>query len=498
MEIKFQSNFSSKDKVLIIPLFTKKKKLFLDPIPKKIALGAAKLYKSHDFECKVEQIYKIDDGSQKILLLGLGTIEKLTNAKIRNSFAAAAKKSASLKTKIVHVFIYKEILEYCQSIAEGLGLASYQIAKYKTGKEFEELKKSRIEEVVFVKAPNLKSVGDEEDLKRRLNKGFMIADAVNKIRDMVNAPSNLLPPAEFANRAKRLAKENNYKIEILEKSALKKLGLNTLLAVNAGADKEEQEARLIIIKYLPNKNQAPIAIVGKGIIFDTGGYNIKTGKSIYEMQSDKAGACAVMGVFELLARLKIKQNVIGVMPITENLVGPRAYKPADIIKTYSGKTVEVIDTDAEGRLILADAISYTIKNYNPRYLIDLATLTGACVIALGDRYAGIMGNDKKLRKLLIEAGRRTDELLWPLPIHPDFMKKTKSKIADIQNIDEGTGYYAGASKGGAFLKNFIEKTKWAHLDIAGVAFTKNPKPYEHERGTGFGVRLLIDMIENLQ
>lgn len=490
MKIKFRSQVSKKDKLVVIPFLLEKKKLFSSAL-KKIANIAAKLYKSHEFECKTEQIYKIDDGSQKILLLGLGKKEKLSNAKIRNSFAAAMKKIAALKAKTASIFLYKELAPFSQSIAEGLGLANYQIAKYKTGKALDELKKSEIEEIIFI-------TKNEKEFAPALNKGFEIADAVNKIKDMVNAPSNILTPAEFAEKAKILAKKHSYKIEILEKSTLKKLGLNTLLAVNAGADRSEQEARLIILKYLPNKNQTPIALVGKGIIFDTGGYNIKTGKSIYEMQSDKAGAAAVMGVFELLSRFKIKQNIIGIMPITENLVGPRAYKPADIIKTYSGKTVEVVDTDAEGRLILADAISYAIKNFKPRYLIDLATLTGGCVVALGDRYAGIMGNNKKLKQSLIAAGKNTDELVWPLPIHPDFQKKTKSKIADIQNIDLGTGHMAAASKGGAFLKNFIEKTHWAHLDIAGVAFTKNPKPYEQERGTGFGVRLLINLLENLK
>ncbi|MBI5152387.1 leucyl aminopeptidase, partial [Candidatus Peregrinibacteria bacterium] len=442
MQIKFKPSIAKQDKLLVAPLFLIKKKLFLKPIPVKFAKIAEKLFKSKEFECKTEQIYKIDDGSQKILLLGLGKKEKLSSSRVRNSFAVAFKKSAALKSKTIAVLFYKELEKFSQEAGEGMILASYNLAKYKTGKALEEAKKSEIEEIIFI-TKNEKLCG------AAIKKGVAIADTVNKIKDLVNAPSNVLTPAEFATRAKHLAKEHNYKIEILEKSTLKKLGLNTLLAVNAGADRSEQEARMIILKHLPLKNAAPIVIVGKGIIFDTGGYNIKTNKSIYEMQHDKAGACAVLGVFELLTRLKIKQNVIGIMPITENLVGPRAYKPADIIKTYSGKTVEVVDTDAEGRLILADAISYAVKNFKPRYLIDIATLTGACVIALGDRYAGAMGNDKKLLAFLRASGRQTDELIWPLPMHPDFQKKTKSKIADIQNIDEGTGYMAGASKGAA-------------------------------------------------
>lgn len=490
MQIKFKPSITKQDKLLIIPLFLIKKKLFLKPIPTKFAKIAEKLYKSKEFLCKNEELYSYNS-ENRVIFLGLGKKEKLTDARVRNSFAHALKKAKSLKINNVSVLLYEELAPYSQALAEGMFLSNFQLSKHKTGKNLKESLKTEIKSISFI-CKNKKLFSES------IKKALIISEAVNKTKELVNAPANLLSPMEFALKAKELAKNNKYEIEILEKSALKKLGLNTLLAVNAGADRSEQEARLIILKYLPNKNQAPIALVGKGIIFDTGGYNIKTNKSIYEMQHDKAGAAAVLGVFELLSRLRIRQNVIGIMPITENLVGPRAYKPADIIKTYSGKTVEVVDTDAEGRLILADAISYAIKNFKPRYLIDLATLTGACVIALGDRYAGLMGNNSRLKKLLAESGRRTDELVWPLPMHPDFSKKTKSKIADIQNIDEGTGYMAGASKGAAFLKNFVDKTPWAHLDIAGVAFTKNPKPYEQERGTGFGVRLLINLLENLK
>ena len=490
MKIKFTSSASHGEKVLIVPVYISKKTLFVKPLSEDLAKLISSAFKAKDFECKDEEMYTIN-GEQKLIFVSLGEKEKLNSTKVRNALAEAFKKAKSFKKKTAAIFLYAELEKFTQEISEGMFLADFELAKYKTGEGLEELKKAEIEEVTFV-------TKNEKSVSAKIQKGLQIAEAVNIVKEMTNAPANLLSPKLFADKSKILAKKYSYKIEIIEKPTLKKLGLNTLLAVNAGADKEEQEACFIILKYLPNKNQVPIALIGKGIIFDTGGYNIKTGKSIYEMQSDKAGACAVLGVFELLARLKIKQNIIGVMPITENLVGPRAYKPADIIKTYSGKTVEVVDTDAEGRLVLADAISYAIKNFKPRYLIDLATLTGACVIALGDRYAGVMGNDKKLRKLLLDSGRRTDELLWPLPMHADFDKKTKSKIADIQNVDEGTGYFAGASKGAAFLKNFVEKTHWAHLDIAGVAFTKNPKPYEQERGTGFGVRLLVDFLENLK
>lgn len=490
MQIKFKPSIAKQDKLLIVPLFLVKKKLFSKPIPIKFAKIAEKLYKSKDFLCKNGELYSYNS-ENRVIFLGLGEKEKLTSGRARNSFAHALKKAKSLKINNVSVLLHDELAPYSQALAEGIFLSNFQLSKHKTGKNLKESLKSDIKAISFI-CKNKKLFSES------IKKALLISNAVNKVKELVNAPANLLSPMEFALKAKELAKNNKYDIEILEKSDLKKLGLNAILAVNSGADTREQEARMIILKYLPIKNSQPIVIVGKGIIFDTGGYNLKTGKSIYDMQSDKAGACAVFGIFELLSSLKIQQNVIGIMPVMENLVGPKSFKPGDIVKSYSGKTIEVVDTDAEGRLILADAISYAIKNFKPKYLIDIATLTGACVVALGDRYAGLMGNDKNLKKLIRKSANNTDELVWPLPLHPDFEKKIKSKIADIQNVDEGTGYMAGASKGGAFLKNFIEKTHWLHLDIAGVAYTKDPKPYEQEKGTGFGVRLLVDFLENLK
>ncbi|HBB02663.1 MAG: hypothetical protein US89_C0005G0076 [Candidatus Peregrinibacteria bacterium GW2011_GWF2_38_29] len=490
MKTKFISSLSHSEKVLIVPIYTFKKSLFTHSIPQDLVKVISAPFKAKDFECKDDEMYTIN-GEQKLIFISLGEKEKLDSAKVRNAFANGFKKAKSFKKKTVAVFLYAELEKFAQEIAEGMFLSDYEVAKYKTGEGLEELKKAEIEEVIFI-------TKDEKRFAPALQKGLKIAEAVNAVKEMTNAPANILSPKDFAEKSQKLAKKYGYKIEILEKKALQKLGLNTLLAVNAGADKEEQEARLVILKYMPIKNQEPIAIVGKGVTFDTGGYNLKPSKHLDDMQGDKAGACAVFGLFELLSQLKIQQNVIGVMAITENLVGPRAFKPADIVTSYSGKTIEIVDTDAEGRLILADALAYANKNFKPRYIIDLATLTGACVVALGDRFAATMGNDDKLNKLLIESGKRTDELVWELPMHPDFDKKTKSKIADLQNVEHGSGYMAGSSKGGAFLKHFVDKTKWAHLDIAGTAFTHDPKPYEQDRATGFGVRLLVDFLENLK
>lgn len=215
------------------------------------------------------------------------------------------------------------------------------------------------------------------------------------------------------------------------------------------------------------------------------------------MQLDKAGACTVLGLVRLLPKLNLKQRIIIVAPITESLIGKNAFKPSEIIKTYNGKTVEITNTDGEGRLILADAVAYTIDKFKPKFLIDIATLTGACMVALGDRYAGILGNDKDLLAALQEAGDATDELLWPLPIHKDFSEKMKGVYADLRNADLGSERFAGASKGAAFIKEFVGKTPWVHIDIAAPAFTTDPKKYEQKGATAFGMRVLIRFLEKL-
>ena len=263
--------------------------------------------------------------------------------------------------------------------------------------------------------------------------------------------------------------------------------------MNQGAVKE---AQCVILKYFgaDDKKEKPIVIVGKGVIFDTGGYNLKPTNNIETMHQDMAGAATVLGIFKILKGLRIKKNIIGITPMAENLVSAEAYRPSDIIKMYSGKTVEITNTDAEGRLILADAITHATK-LNPEAIITIATLTGAVAVALGDRYAGLISNNTKLRKELQNAGHEVNDLGWPLPLHPDFKIKFNSEVADIRNCDIGTQRLAGSSKGASFLERFVDGKKWCHIDIGGTAFTSDPLEYQSKGATAHGFRMLVRFLE---
>lgn len=266
-----------------------------------------------------------------------------------------------------------------------------------------------------------------------------------------------------------------------------------ILAVNQGCQKDP---KLLVLQYdgAKDKKEKPIVIVGKGVIFDTGGYSLKPCGAMETMQQDMAGGATVLGIFEVLKKLKIQRNVVGVVPVVENLVNENAYKPSDIITMLSGNTVEVTNTDAEGRLILADSLYYSSK-MDPELIISIATLTGAVAVALGDRYAGVLGNNADLMETLKQAGEETDELVWQLPIHDDYSEKMKSKVADFTNYDPGSGRYAGTAKAAAFLEFFVDKKNWFHIDIGGTAFTTDPKDYQTKGATAHGLRVLLRFLE---
>ncbi|MBI4171073.1 MAG: leucyl aminopeptidase, partial [Candidatus Aenigmarchaeota archaeon] len=298
-------------------------------------------------------------------------------------------------------------------------------------------------------------------------------------------------PSYMAEQEKKIAKENSLKIKIIEKNEMQNLGMNGILAVGSGS---KNEPKLVVMEYRTNSS-ATIALVGKGVCFDSGGYDIKGASSMETMKMDKAGAIAVMLAMEAIAKLKPNVNVVGVMPFVENLVSDTSYKPGDIVKTMSGKTIEILNTDAEGRVILSDALHYAAAEYKPDALIDLATLTGAVSVALGNNVAGIMGNDKGLISKLIVVGSKIHERLWELPMFEDYNELMKSDFADIKNVvSNQSGNPAGTITGAMFLQNFVGDTKWAHLDIAGTAWSNEEKAYYSKGATGFGVRLLAQFI----
>ena len=360
----------------------------------------------------------------------------------------------------------------------GLKLKSYTFEKYKTKKT----KKSILINVVGKKIPSSKDQ----------NKFTAIEKGTFYTRDLVSEPGNVLNPDEYANRLKSLNK-HGIKVNIYDEKKLKKLGMNTLLGVGQGSTRGSY---LVTMEWNGLKDKSkPLAFVGKGVCFDTGGISLKPAKFMEDMTYDMAGSAVVVGLIKSLALRKAKVNAVGVVGLVENMPGGNAQRPGDIVKSYSGKTVEILNTDAEGRLVLADALTYTEEKFKPKFIVDLATLTGAIIISLGSEYAGLFSNDDKLSKQLINAGENVNEKVWRMPLNKNFDKLIDSKNADMQNINYVGG--AGSTTAAQFLQRFIlNKTPWAHLDIAGMAFSKYGGALNSGGATGYGVRLLNKLIED--
>ena len=360
----------------------------------------------------------------------------------------------------------------------GLKLKSYQFLKYKTKKE------TRIISINII-GKNIPSLSDQLKFKS-LEEGTFFA------RDLVSEPGNILHPDEYEKRINSL-KKLGLKINILDEKKMKKLGMNTLLGVGQGSIRGSY---LVTIEWNGLKNNSkPLAFVGKGVCFDTGGISLKPAKFMEDMTYDMAGSAVVVGLMKSLALRKAKINAVGVVGLVENMPGSNAQRPGDIVKSYSGKTVEILNTDAEGRLVLADALTYTEEQFKPKFIVDLATLTGAIIVSLGSEYAGLFSNDDKLSKQLIDSGEEVEEKVWRMPLNKNYDKLIDSKNADMQNINYVGG--AGSTTAAQFLQRFIlNKTPWAHLDIAGMAFSKYGGALNSGGATGFGVRLLNQLIED--
>lgn len=483
----------SKKNLCVVPVLKLKSAL----VPLQKLLDSLK--KDEDFEGKVGQTLYYNGAEGRVIFVGLGSDSEseknLTTSSVMTAFGAATKKAMCHRAGEISIVVSAPLVDHAQALAEAVALAAYQPSRdYKTGEAQKKLAGHKIEVCELV----VQDSSASKKVHAAAQRGHLIALAQNDVRDWVNAPPNKANPEFFEARAHEVAKASGAKLTILREKEITKLGMGMLIGVNRGSP---DEPRLVILDYSPKnltateKKLAPIVLVGKGIIFDSGGYNLKPRGHIEDMQLDKAGASTVIRMIGLLPHLDIKRRVIAVAPITENLIGGKALKPSEILTSYSGKTVEITNTDGEGRLILGDAIAYAIDQYKPAALIDIATLTGACMIALGNRYAGLFGNNEKLGASLRDAGHEVDEELWPLPIHPDFGEKMKGTYADLRNADLGSERDAGASKGAAFLQEFVGETHWAHLDIAGPAFTSDPKKYEAKGATGFGLRVLVRYLE---
>jgi len=375
--------------------------------------------------------------------------------------------------------ISSKIKNFVGYFLHGIKLKSYEFNIYKS-------KKNKKNISIFVVGSKNKISTQDQLRFKALEEGTFLA------RDLVSEPGNILHPDEYAKRI-NLLKRLGLRINIYDEKKLKKLGMNALLGVGQGSIRGSY---LVTMEWNGLKNNSkPLAFVGKGVCFDTGGISLKPAKFMEDMTYDMAGSATVVGLMKNLAVRKAKVNAVGVVGLVENMPGGNAQRPGDIVKSYSGKTIEILNTDAEGRLVLADALTFTEKKFKPKFMVDLATLTGAIIVSLGSEYAGLFSNDDKLSKQLIEAGDKVDEKLWRMPLHKNFDKLIDSKNADMQNINYVGG--AGSTTAAQFLQRFIlNKTPWAHLDIAGMAFSKYGGALNSGGATGYGVRLLNKLIED--
>ena len=371
-------------------------------------------------------------------------------------------------------------LDVALALATGLRLRNYRFDKYRTASEDESEKRpGGIEAITF-------HLADAGAAAERWKAAAAIAAGVEHGRDLVTEPANVLNPAAFAEACRKLEGEVGLEVEVLDRAALEKLGMRALLGVAQGS---EQEPHVVVMQWKGGaEGEAPIALVGKGVCFDTGGISLKPSGGMEEMKWDMGGAAAVFGAMKAIAGRKARANVVGVLGLVENMPSGTAQRPGDVVTAMSGTTIEVINTDAEGRLVLADALHYTKERFQPKAMIDVATLTGAVIVALGHEQAGLFSADDELAGQLMAAGETVGERVWRLPMICAYAKHIKSDIADIKNT--GRGREAGATAGAMFLQRFAGDAPWAHLDIAGVAWSKRDLPLAAKGATGFGVRLL--------
>jgi leucyl aminopeptidase len=420
--------------------------------------------------------------ARKILFAGLGNKNEFNTEKSRNISGKIIQYAKEFRITELSIIPFNFSIEIIESLVEGIILSSYSFEKFKTSKN-----NNTVDNVSILIESNSK------EYQKIINDISVICQSVNFGRDISNLPPNECSPEYLAKIALEI-KNQGIEAQIIGINSLKDMGLNGIVSVGSGSI---NTPKLIVLKYKGIKNgEDPILLVGKAVTFDSGGISIKPSEKMEEMKFDKCGGVNVLAIMKSLSSLKIKHNVIGIIPAVENMPSNSSYRPSDIINMYNGKSVEVINTDAEGRLILADALAFGIKQYKPKLIIDMATLTGACIIALGNNIAGIIGNDEKLIKKILDISKVTHEKMWELPLLDDHHDQIKSKNADIKNIG---GRPAGAITAAAFLSNFVGKTPWVHLDIAGTAWNQEGsvlKSYNPPGATGFGIRTIIKFIMN--
>ncbi|MDX8410170.1 MAG: leucyl aminopeptidase [Mariprofundales bacterium] len=436
---------------------------------------------------RIQTIYHVEGTlTERIVLLGVGEEKKLTLAKLRQLAAKVARELDKSGARDISLALNDltikgaSVGDKAQAIAEGVWLGLYTFDKYKS-KPDENNRPLRSVTQLIESRTQLEEVSKAIDTARAVANGVCLA------RDLANEPGNVCTPSYLGDQATALAGDK-LQIEVMDQQAIRELGLTALLAVNQGS---AHEARFIVLRYHGGSNDdAPIALVGKGLTFDSGGVSIKPASQMDEMKFDMCGSAAVLGIFKAVSELNLDCNLLGVIASTENMAGANAYKPGDIITAYNGTTIEVLNTDAEGRLILADALAYA-ADQKPSQIIDFATLTGACVIALGGQASGLLGNNERLIKSIKASGEASNDRAWPLPMYEEYQEQIKSEIADIKNVG---GREAGTITAACFLSRFVDDLPWAHLDIAGTAWNMKGSDISAKGGTGAGVRLVLNYL----
>ena len=422
-----------------------------------------------------------------MLAIGVGKKDELDAETLRRAAGKAGKMLSALKANTVG-FVLTSFLQKTtetdagQILVEGLTLGAYEFNAYKK-------QENNISSTKFIKIHCCDP--EKHTSLKTLKNGKILADGTNMARTLGNTPANDLKPKDLAEEAKKIAKQYKMECTVLEEKDMKKLGMGMLLGVSRGS---REPAKLIVLEYSHQKAKQTVAFVGKGVTFDSGGISLKPGKNMDEMKFDMCGAAAVLGAMKVIGQVNPKLNVVAVIPTTENLPGGDAQRPGDIVTAHNGKRVEILNTDAEGRLILGDALSYVVKEFKPDAVVDLATLTGACVTALGHLTTGAITNNDDLMEQVRKAGINSGDRVWQLPSFPEYGEAIKGKYADLQNIGVGD---SGTIIGGMFLEHFIDGTPWVHLDIAGTSWNVKHIGYHPNSGaTGVGVRLLAELVQN--
>ena len=475
--------------LLAVPVFEGEPDAALSALDQALGGAVASLRQRGDLRGKEgETLVLYPEGklpAERLLLIGIGKADAVTAERLRRAGGTAAKQAAKLRAASLAVALPASALpagEAARALAEGAVLGAYTFTELKS-------KNEDAPPVALGEAAILLPDGaDEAAAREGARVGEIVARAENFARDLGNLPGNVATPSRLAAEAEKIAAEHGMAVTILGPAEMEAEGMGALLAVARGS---EEEPRLIVLEHRRGpEGQKPLVLVGKGLTFDAGGISIKPAAGMEEMKFDMCGGAATLAAMKAIGELGIAANVVGVVPSSENLLGGRAMKPGDIFRARSGKTIEVVNTDAEGRLILADAIHYA-RRYEPAAILDAATLTGACVVALGNHATGIMGNDEALLEEVRRAGERTGERCWPLPMFDEYREQIKSDYADIKNSG---GRPAGAITAGWFLREFVGEVPWCHLDVAGTAYGDGKLSYQAKGSTGNPTRLFVDWV----